>query len=83
MTRALDHFAGLGVVVQRVMTDNGSAYRSKVFAELLPHRTVTHKRTRPYRPQTNGKVERFNRILGEEWAYARPYASGPRPLGCS
>ncbi len=56
MTRALDHFAGLGVVVQRVMTDNGSAYRSKVFAQLLADRAVTHKRTRPYRPQTNGKV---------------------------
>ncbi len=72
--RAQAWFADRGITVQRVLTDNGSAYRSRLFAAALGT-AVTHKRTRPYRPQTNGKVERFNRTLLEEWAYARPYAS--------
>jgi len=71
--RANDYFNSCGVSVKRVLTDNGSAYRSKAFAEALGQ--VVHKRTRPYRPQTNGKVERYNRTLEQEWAYARPYAS--------
>lgn len=71
--RANDYFASCGITVKRVLTDNGSAYRSTVFAEALGD--VVHKRTRPYRPQTNGKVERFNRTLEQEWAYAKPYAS--------
>jgi transposase InsO family protein len=75
MTRALAHFRSLGVIVSRVLTDNGACYRSRDFAAVLTTASVTHKRTRPYRPQTNGKVERFNRTLQEEWAYARPYAS--------
>ena len=75
MTRALEHFTSCGMSVQRVLTDNGSPYRSTVFNALLEQAGVKHKFTRPYRPQTNGKVERFNRILAEEWAYARPYAS--------
>ena len=73
-TRANAFFAGLGVTVTAVMTDNGSCYRSNAFADALGD-TVKHKRTRPYRPQTNGKVERFNRTLAAEWAYAKPYAS--------
>jgi transposase InsO family protein len=72
-TRANAYFESVGITVQRVLTDNGACYRSKLFAESLGQ--VTHKRTRPYRPQTNGKVERFNRTTLEEWAYARPYAS--------
>jgi transposase InsO family protein len=72
--RATAWFNDRGITVARVLTDNGSAYRSKLFAAALGT-AVTHKRTRPYRPQTNGKVERFNRTLLEEWAYARPYAS--------
>ncbi len=72
--RANDYFASCGITVRRVLTDNGSCYRSKAFAAALGL-DVTHKRTRPYRPQTNGKVERFNRTLLEEWAYARPYLS--------
>ena len=71
--RADAYFASCGITVKRVLTDNGSAYRSKVFADALGE--VAHKRTRPYRPQTNGKVERFNRTLEQEWAYARPYTS--------
>ena len=73
-SRAHAFFTAAGVTVQRVMTDNGSCYRSTVFTNALGD-TITHKRTRPYRPQTNGKVERFNRTLLEEWAYARPYQS--------
>jgi len=73
MTRALDFFTSIGVTVSAVMTDNGSCYRSQAFAEVLGD-TVKHKWTRPYRPQTNGKVERF-RTLAAEWAYAKPYTS--------
>jgi transposase InsO family protein len=72
-TRAHAYFAGCGISVARVLTDNGNCYRSFAFGEALGD--VVHKRTRPYRPQTNGKVERFHRTLAEEWAYARPYAS--------
>ena len=56
------------------MTDNGSCYRSHAFADALGE-NIKHKRTKPYRPQTNGKVERFNRTLAAEWAYAKPYAN--------
>ena len=73
-TRANAYFDSVGITVQRVLTDNGSCYRSKVFAAALGD-AITHKRTRPYRPQTNGKVERLNRTMLEEWAYARPYRS--------
>jgi transposase InsO family protein len=75
MTRAIAHFASIGVTTARVMTDNGSCYRSRMFREVLADNGIKHKWTRPYRPQTNGKVERFNRTLQEEWAYARPYLS--------
>jgi transposase InsO family protein len=70
--RASAWLAHHGIVVRRVLTDNGSCYRSRVFADALGP-TVTHKRTRPYRPQTNGKVERFHRTLTDEWAYAHLY----------
>lgn len=72
--RANAYFADCGIVVKRVLTDNGSCYRSHAFRDALGPQ-VTHKRTRPYRPQTNGKVERFNRTMLDEWAYARPYRS--------
>lgn len=73
MTRALRFYADRGIIVERVLTDNGSCYRSKEFARTLARAGVRHRRTRPYRPQTNGKVERFNQTLKWEWAYARPY----------
>jgi transposase InsO family protein len=73
MTRALAFYEAHGICVERVLTDNGSCYRSGTFARTLAAAGVAHRRTRPYRPQTNGKVERFNLTLKWEWAYARPY----------
>jgi transposase InsO family protein len=72
--RARVFFAEAGISVRAVMTDNGACYRSHVFAEALGE-GVRHRRTRPYRPQTNGKVERFNRTIAAEWAYAQVYLS--------
>jgi transposase InsO family protein len=72
--RARAFFRQAGFEVRAVMTDNGSCYRSLAFAQALGQ-DVKHRRTRPFRPQTNGKVERFNRTLLTEWAYARPYLS--------
>jgi transposase InsO family protein len=73
--RALGWFGRLGVSVQRVMTDNGSAYRSKLFAAALHKAGARHLRTRPYTPRTNGKAERFIQSSLREWAYARPFMS--------
>ncbi|QUQ67902.1 IS481 family transposase [Kutzneria sp. CA-103260] len=73
--RAQTFFHSNGITIARVLTDNGSCYRSHLWRDTLAAAGVTHKRTRPYRPQTNGKVERFNRTLLDEWAYARPYRS--------
>jgi transposase InsO family protein len=75
ITRAFGFFADRGITVERVLTDNGSCYRSREFARTLAAAGVAHRRTRPYHPQTNGKVERFNLTLKWEWAYARPYES--------
>jgi transposase InsO family protein len=72
-TRAQAFFTDRGITVERVLTDNGSCYKSHPWRDALAAAGIAHKRTRPYRPQTNGKVERFNRTLLEEWAYARPY----------
>ena len=66
------------VTVERVMTDNGSAYRSKVFAAAIKRANIPHLRTRPYTPRTNGKAERFIQTLLREWAYAKRYASSGR-----
>jgi transposase len=71
--RAQAWFADHGIMVEEVLTDNGSCYRSRLFDQTLG--AIKHRRTRPYRPQTNGKVERFNRTMLEEWAYVRPYLS--------
>jgi len=68
-SRANTWFTQCGITVRKVLTDNGSCYRSDVFADALG--AIEHRRTRPYRPQTNGKVERFHRTLADEWAYAR------------
>lgn len=74
-TRAHAFFVSCGITVTRVLTDNGSCYRSHLWRDTLTGQGITHKRTRPYRPQTNGKVERFNRTMLDEWAYAQPYPS--------
>jgi transposase InsO family protein len=63
------------VPVERVLTDNGWCYRSAAFQQVLAEAGAAHRRTRPYRPQTNGKAERFNRTLLAEFAYARPWTS--------
>ena len=72
--RADAWFRARGVVVERVLTDNHFSYRGRLFNEALAETRTIHKFCRPYRPQTNGKVERFHRTLLEEWAYVRPYA---------
>jgi transposase InsO family protein len=71
--RANAWFNECGFTVRNVLTDNGSCYRSHKFRDALGE--IKHRRTRPYRPQTNGKVERFHRTLADEWAYARLYRS--------
>ena len=75
LQRAVAWFAERGVIVERVLSDNGSAYRSYAWRDACEELKVTPKRTRPYRPQTNGKIERFHRTLGDGWAYARFYES--------
>ena len=73
--RAATWFAALGVSCERVITDNGACYRSGLWHRACAATGTTVKKTRPRRPQTNGKVERFHRILLEEWAYIRPWHS--------
>jgi transposase InsO family protein len=73
--RAIAWFTARGVRIERVITDNGSCYRSKLWTATCRAHGITPKRTRPYRPQTNGKVERFHRTLLLEWAYVRVYSS--------
>ena len=75
LQRALAWLDRCGVSVERVMTDNGSAYRSKLFASALLEAGARHVWTRPYTPRTNGKAERFIQTTLREWAYAKPYPS--------
>lgn len=74
LTRALDHFASIGITVERLISDNHFSYRrSRDVRDLLAERGITHKFIRPHSPWQNGKVERFNRTLQAEWAYAQPF----------
>jgi transposase InsO family protein len=73
LIHALRFYIEHGIKVQRVMTDNGTAYRSKAFAKTCRWLHVQHKRTRPYTPRTNGKAERFIQTLLRQWAYQRGY----------
>jgi transposase InsO family protein len=73
--RARAFFASYGITIERVMTDNGSCYVSRAWEAELVGNAIVHTRTKPFCPQTNGKVERYNRTLLNEWAYARPYRS--------
>jgi len=75
LRRAVAHFAAYGVQVERVLTDNGSAYRSTIHALACRALGIKHLRTRPYRPRTNGKAERFIRTLLGGWAYGAIYGS--------
>jgi transposase InsO family protein len=75
LRRAVAWFAEHGVTVERVLSDNGSAYMSHAWRDTCSELGITPKRTRPYRPQTNGKIERFHRTLADGWAYARRYDS--------
>ena len=77
LRRALGFHAAHGIEVERLMTDNGSAYRSFAHAAACRMLGIRHIRTRPYRPQTNGKAERFIRTMLSEWAYAAVYGSSP------
>ena len=72
---AVRWFAERGVAAQRVLSDNGGCYRSHLWADTCTELGLTHKRTRPYRPQTNGKIERFHRTLAEGWAFKKFYSS--------
>jgi transposase InsO family protein len=75
LRRAVAWYAARGVRVERVLTDNGSAYRSRNWANTCRELGIRPKRTRPYRPQTNGKIERFHRTLADGWAFARMFTS--------
>lgn len=73
--RAVAFFVDHGITAERVISDNGACYRSFAWRDACAETNTTAKRTRPWRPQTNGKIERFHRILLEEWAYLRPWRS--------
>ena len=75
LRRAVQWFAERGVSVERVLSDNGSAYKSHAWSDTCAELGITAKKIRPYRPQTNGKIERFHRTLADGWAYARLYES--------
>jgi transposase InsO family protein len=75
LKRAVAWFAARGVKVERVLSDNGSCYKSKLWKQTCADLGITVKKTRPYRPQTNGKIERFHRTLADGWAFSRHYAS--------
>jgi transposase InsO family protein len=78
LRRALVWFQRRGIRIRRLLTDNGGAYRARVFAQACRPWALRHRFTRPYRPQTNGKAERFIQTLLREWAYRYPYVSSTR-----
>jgi transposase InsO family protein len=78
---AVAYYRGLGVVIARVMTDNGACYTSKAFAKACRDLGLRHIRTKPYTPKTNGKAERFVQTAIREWAYARAYESSDQRTG--
>ena len=75
LRNAVAWFAARGVTVERVLSDNGGCYRSFLWRDTCADLGITHKRTRPYRPQTNGKIERFHRTLADGWAFKKLYNS--------
>ena len=75
LIRAVAWFAARGVHVEAVLSDNGGCYRSHAWRDTCRDLGIKHRRTRPYRPQTNGKIERFHRTLADGWAYSKHYNS--------
>ena len=75
LRHAVSWFAARGVTVERVLSDNGSCYRSHLWRDTCRELGITAKKTRPYRPQTNGKIERFHRTLADGWAFKKLYRS--------
>jgi len=75
LRRAIAWFAARGVTTERVLSDNGSAYKSHAWRDACHELGIRHRRTRPYRPQTNGKIERFHRTLAAGWAFQRLFTS--------
>jgi transposase InsO family protein len=73
LRRAVGWFRVRGAIVERVLSDNGACYRSRAWRDACAELHIQHKRTRPYRPQTNGKIERFHRTMAREWAFTRHY----------
>lgn len=82
LSRSVLAFAQAGITVQHVLSDNGGNYRSRVFLAAAEAMHLCLHRTRPFRPQTNGKAEAFNKTMQREWAYRRPYTSNTERLGC-
>lgn len=82
LERAVARYALHGIQILRLLTDNGSCYRSKLFAATLHRLGLRHSFTRPYRPRTNGKAERFIQTLLQEWAYRFVYHSSIQRLRC-
>ena len=75
LANAVAWFADRGITVKRVLSDNGSCYKSNLWKQTCSELGITPKKTRPYRPQTNGKIERFHRTLAEGWAFKKFYNS--------
>jgi transposase InsO family protein len=75
LRRATSWFASRGVIVERVLSDNGSAYKSHAWRNACQELGISPKKTRPYRPQTNGKIERVHRTMADGWAYSKHYNS--------
>jgi hypothetical protein len=75
LRNAVAWFAARGVVVERVLSDNGSAYKAHLWHDTCAELGIAVKKTRPYRPQTNGKIERFHRTMAEGWAFKKFYNS--------
>ena len=73
--RAVAFYASHGITIREVLSDNGPCYTSRTWAAAMALHGVRHRRTRPFRPQTNGKVERYQRTMRDEWAYGKAYGS--------